>query len=177
MKFKTNEMIKASFFIALGLVIPIMFHHLNMGGQIFLPMHIPVLLCGCILGKKYGAIIGFMTPLLNSMLTGMPPIYPTALSMALELATYGFISGYFYKSKNVNIILSLLIAMLLGRFVSGTANFLLLSMTGKPYAFKMFITASFVTPILGIILQLIFIPTIVKSLDKIQTRNGVTFNG
>lgn len=174
MKFKTNEMIKASLFIALGLVLPFAFHQIGLG-QALLPMHIPVLLCGFILGERYGIIVGLITPFLSSILTGMPPIYPAALSMALELATYGFVSGYLYKKKNANIFLSLIISMLLGRLVSGTTNYLLLSMAGKPYAFKIFITASFITPISGIILQLVLIPVIVKSLYKIQ--KGTTVNG
>lgn len=168
MKIETHEIVKSGFFIALGIIIPLIFHGIGIGGQVFLPMHIPVLLCGFILGGGYGAIVGFITPFLNSALTGMPTIYPIGLSMALELATYGFLSGYLYKKKKMNIFISLIISMLFGRIVSGAANYILLSMQGKPYVFKMFITASFVTPVLGIILQLILIPVIVKLINKAQ---------
>ncbi len=175
MKVKTNEMVKASLFIALGLILPFAFHRIGMGGPIFLPMHIPVLLCGFILGERYGAIVGFITPFLNSVLTGMPPIYPIAVAMALELTAYGFITGYLYKKKNVNLIISLIISMLIGRLISGIANYILLSMAGKPYALKMFITASFVKPIWGIIIQLILIPIVVKTVEKYQKES--TING
>lgn len=175
MKFSTKKMVEASFFLALGLILPMLFHQFGMLGQLLLPMHIPVLLCGFILGKRYGSLVGFITPFLSSVLTGMPPIYPTALAMALELAVYGYAAGYFFKKKNINIILSLVIAMILGRIVSGMANLILFSMAGKPYAFSMFITASFVKPVWGIILQLIAIPTIVTVLEK--AKKGAAVNG
>ena len=175
MKFSTKNMVYAALFLALGLILPIAFHGFGMLGQLLLPMHIPVLLCGFILGKRYGAIVGFLTPLLSSLFTGMPPIYPTAVAMALELAVYGYASGYLYKKKNINIILSLVIAMILGRFVSGVANLILLSMGGKPYAFSMFITASFIKPVWGIVLQLVAIPVIIKALEK--AKKGAAING
>ncbi len=171
MNYKTNQMVQASVFIAFGLIIPYIFHTTGLAGAIFLPMHIPVLLCGFILGERYGTIVGLITPLLNSVLTGMPPIYPTGLSMALELGTYGFASGYTYKNKKYNVILSLIIAMLAGRLVSGIANYLLFFMIGKQYLLPMFLTAAFVKPIWGIIIQLILIPVIVKLIESQRGKN------
>lgn len=167
MKIKTNELVKAALFLALGLILPYVFHITGgMAGQMLLPMHIPVLLCGFVLGERYGLIVGVLTPLLNAVFTGMPPIYPTAVAMMLELGTYGFASGYLYKNKRANVFVSLIIAMLLGRFVSGIANFILLSMAGKSYMFAAFLTSSFVTPIWGIIIQIILIPIIVRAINK-----------
>ncbi|WDU82887.1 ECF transporter S component [Caloramator sp. Dgby_cultured_2] len=94
-------------------------------------MHIPVLLAGFILGSKYGLMIGFICPLLNSVLTGMPPLFPVALGMAFELATYGFISGYLYKDKKANVFVSLVSAMIAGRFILAIANIILLDLAGK----------------------------------------------
>lgn len=166
MKIKTNELVKAAFFLALGLILPYIFHMIGgTAGQILLPMHIPVLLCGFILGERYGLIVGIITPILNSVLTGMPPFFPTAAAMMLELGIYGFVSGHLYKNKKINIFVSLITAMLLGRLISGTANFLLLSMASKSYMFTVFITSSFVTPIWGIIIQIVLIPVIVKAAD------------
>lgn len=169
MKMKTNELVKAGFFLALGLLLPYVFHITGgMGGQVLLPMHIPVLLCGFILGGKYGLIVGVITPFLNSVLTGMPPIYPTAVAMALELGAYGFISGYLYKNKKLNMFVSLTTAMVLGRVISGIANYILLSMVGKKYMLTLFITSSFIRPIWGIILQLILIPVIIKAVNSVN---------
>lgn len=166
MHVKTNDMVKASLFLALGLILPYIFHLTGMAGLVFLPMHIPVLLCGFILGSRYGLIIGFITPILNSVLTGMPPLYPTGVSMALELAIYGLVAGFLYKKKHINIFISLILSMLLGRVVSGVANYIMLTVGGKSFVLKMFLTSAFVTSIAGIVIQLILIPIVVKALEN-----------
>ncbi len=145
-----------------------------MGGPVFLPMHLPVLLCGFIIGPKYGLIVGFITPLLSSLLTGMPPMYPIGLAMTFELAAYGFISGYLYKNRSLSVIPSLISAMLLGRAVSGLVNYLLITSGGNRFIFKMFLTSAFVRSIWGIIIQLILIPIIIKALEKSIGRVGTS---
>lgn len=162
----TKSLVKGSVFLALGLIIPYIFHSTGIPGTIFLPMHIPVLLCGFILGKKYGLLIGAITPFLNSVISGMPPIYPVAISMGFELATYGFLSGYLFKDKEYSIYTSLISAMIVGRFVSGISNYLLLSLGGKPYVLGMFLGGAFIKPIWGILIQLALIPAIVKGLEN-----------
>lgn len=162
----TKSLVKGSVFLALGIIIPYIFHATGIPGTIFLPMHIPVLLCGFILGKKYGLAIGFITPFLNSLISGMPPIYPVAIAMAFELATYGFLAGYLFKEKNYNMYMSLISAMLIGRVVSGISNYLLLTLGGKPYALAMFLGGSFIKPIWGILIQLVLIPVIVNGIEK-----------
>ncbi|MCT4563496.1 MAG: ECF transporter S component [Maledivibacter sp.] len=171
MNYKTKDLIMASFFLALGLIIPYFFHILGMAGIIFLPMHIPVLLCGFILGSRYGLIVGLITPLLSSVLTGMPPVYPVAIAMAFELATYGFISGYLYKYKGLDIIPSLICAMLLGRAVSGIINYILITFGGHKFVLKMFLTSAFVTSIWGILIQLILIPIIIRTIKNTERTN------
>ncbi len=166
MRNNTRKTIISGLFLALALLLPYIFHIIGVSGKIFLPMHIPVLLCGFILGPKYGLIIGIITPILNSLLTGMPPIYPTAISMSLELATYGLVSGFLYKNKKMSSIISLIIAMLLGRGVSGIASYVLISLIGGKYTLNIFMMGAFVTAIWGIIIQLMFIPLIVKILER-----------
>lgn len=171
MQSKTKNVVMSGLFLALGLILPLIFHMAGgMAGQVLLPMHIPVLLCGFLVGGWYGLAVGFITPFLNSLLISMPPIYPTAIAMAFELAAYGAVSGYMYKKKKINVYVSLITAMIIGRLISGAANYILLSMTGKSYMLKVFIASSFVKPIFGIILQLILIPAIIyiyrKTLKK-----------
>ncbi len=162
MNFKTSDLVKASLFLALGLILPFIFHATGLPGQVFLPMHIPVLLCGFILGPQYGVMVGIVTPLLSSLLTGMPPIFPIGIAMIFELGTYGLVGGYFYKNKKVNLYLSLFISMVLGRFISGIIKYILMVGTGKAFVLKGFLIASFVTCIWGIIIQFILIPLIVS---------------
>ena len=125
-------------------------------------MHIPVLLCGFLLGAPYGLLVGFITPLLRSMLFGMPP-FISALTMAFELATYGFISGITYKVTK-HCFGSLCVAMLCGRIVWGIVSLIILGFEAFP--FSVFLAGVFLQAIPGIVLQLILIPILVKFLDK-----------
>lgn len=154
--------------IALGIVLPIAFHTIAGAGQIFLPMHLPIIICGFATGPLYGLLCGIVCPIISSFATGMPPI-AILPGMACELATYGFISGLMYrviktKHSSLNIYMSLIISMLLGRGVSGFINGVILSRNG--YSFAAFIQASFVIALPGIVIQLILIPILVAALIK-----------
>ena len=52
----------AAMFIGIGLVLPFFTGQLRNIGNMLLPMHIPVLLCGLICGWQYGLLIGFLLP-------------------------------------------------------------------------------------------------------------------
>ncbi len=160
----TLKLVLASLFTAIGLLLPTVFHMFSLGGSIFLPMHIPVLLCGLICGWQYGLLVGFIVPLLSSAFTGMPPMFPVAIAMAAELAAYGAVTGLL--SKKFNVFLSLIGAMLAGRAVSGIANAILLGAIGKPFMLSGFLSAAFVTALPGIIIQLVIIPMIMIALSK-----------
>ena len=69
-----KRMTLAAVCVALCVVLPIAFHSIPDAGSVFLPMHIPVLICGMICGWPYGLLCGFMGPFLSSVLTGMPPV-------------------------------------------------------------------------------------------------------
>ena len=68
-----KKMVITAVFSALCVVLPMIFHAFPNGGNIFLPMHIPVLLCGLMCGWPFGFICGVLGPVLSSLLTGMPP--------------------------------------------------------------------------------------------------------
>ena len=95
----TLRLVLAALFTALGILLPMVLHPFGISGQVFLPMHVPVLLCGLITGSAYGALTGFIVPLLSGALTGMPSIWPVGVSMALELAAYGFLQGFCTKGS------------------------------------------------------------------------------
>ncbi len=165
-KTTTLHLVLAAMFIALGILLPIILSPIPQVGQVILPMHIPILLCGFILGKEYGALVGFVVPLLASAFTGKPPLFPVAISMAFELATYGFVAGLLYKNFKLNVFISLIGAMLAGRVVMGIANVILLGFAGNSYSFSGFIAGAFVTAWPGIVIQLILIPIILLGLEK-----------
>lgn len=170
---KTKDLVWVALFLAIGIVIPYIFHITSLPGQIFLPMHIPVLLCGVILGKRYGLILGLLLPFVNSVLLGMPPIFPTGISMAFELATYGVLTGLLYKDKKCNIFIALIGAMIAGRIVSGIANYILLTVGRDGFVFTAFLATTFVKAIPGIIIQLILIPVVLKAVENVKKGQAV----
>ena len=164
----TKKLVFAGLCVALGVALPIAFHSIPNAGNIFLPMHIPVLLCGMICGPVYGLACGALAPLLSSLFTGMPPAAMLP-GMLCELAVYGLVSGLLIKtvksgSRITNIYISLIGAMIAGRIVAGALNALIFR--AGAYSLEMWITASFVTAIPGIIAQLALIPLIVLALER-----------
>lgn len=153
--------------IALCVVLPMAFHTIPNAGSIFLPMHIPVLLCGLVCGWGYGGLCGLLGPLLSSLLTSMPPaaVLP---GMMVECCVYGLASGlmlqYVRTGKlGLDLYLSLVTAMLLGRVLSGIAKALIFTPGLSVAAWA---AASFVTALPGIVIQLVLIPTIILALTK-----------
>lgn len=160
----------SAMFLGLALVLPLLTGQIQVIGKMLLPMHLPVLLCGLICGWQYGAVIGFVTPIMRSLIFGMPPLYPTALAMAFELAAYGFFVGFLFSHAKWQCIKSLyrclLIAMVAGRAVSGLANIILLGIKDNSYTLSAFIAAHFTYAIPGIILQLTLIPAVMLLLNR-----------
>lgn len=158
----TRRLTYAGLFLALSVLLPTIFHLTGTAGSVFLPMHIPVILCGMICGKKYGLIIGAIAPLLNTLILGMPVIYPIGIGMVFELAAYGFFAGFIYE-KSKRIFPSLLGAMLLGRIVRIIVTYLITVPFGTAFFFKGLLIALFVTSIWGIVIQIVLIPLVVAA--------------
>ena len=136
-------------------------------------MHIPVLICGFVCGWEYALIVGFVTPLLRSVTFGMPPLFPSAVAMAFELAAYGAFCGILYHllpKKNSSVYISLIGAMILGRIVWGIVNIPIYGIAGKAYSWQVFIAGALLNSIPGIILQIVLIPLIIISLTKARVR-------
>lgn len=154
--------------IALCVVLPQAFHAIPNAGSIYCPMHIPVLLCGLICGWQYGLLCGIAGPLVSALITGMPPaaVLP---GMLVECAAYGALTGLMMQlvhTKKVypDLYISLLVAMLGGRIISGIAKALIFS--AGSYSMTAWVTGSFVTSLPGIIVHLVLIPSIVYALMK-----------
>lgn len=174
---QTRQMVHAALLLAMGLTLPIAFHSFGMGGPIFLPMHIPVLLGGFILSPFLALLIGALTPILSSILTSMPPIYPTGIQMMCELAVYAFVISYLYQRNKLPLMFTLIIGMLMGRITSGIASYFLLTyFLVKTFSLQTFITATFITGLPGIIIQLVTIPALVKLLQKKHSVERLQFN-
>ena len=170
-----RRLIYAAFFMALGLVLPFLTGQIPEIGKLLSPMHIPILLCGFVCGWRYGGVVGFITPLLRSVLFGIPVLYPNAIGMAFELMTYGIVAGALYsmcrKKDILRVYLCLIVAMFTGRLVWGVASLILYGVAGNSFTWSMFITGAFLGAIPGIILHLIIIPPIVLSVERYRRRS------
>lgn len=159
----------SALFLALCLVLPFLTGQIPQIGQMLSPMHIPVLLCGFVCGWGWGLAVGFIAPLLRSVLFGMPALYPTAVAMAFELAAYGALAGILYKTfpkKIPYIYLTLILSMIGGRIVWGIVDFIILSIGGSQLTMEMFLSAVVLKSVPGIILHIVLIPLIVIALQK-----------
>ena len=114
----------------------------------------------------------------------MPPIYPTATSMAFELAAYGFASGLLfklaYKMFNgndkkliISIYVVLIIALIFGRLVYGLTMFVLTFITPDKVNLNgmIYISSTILYAWPGIILQIVLIPAIIIALYKAKLLN------
>lgn len=162
----------SAMFLALAFVMPFLTGQIPQIGSMLCPMHIPVLLCGFFCGAPWGLAVGFVAPILRSFVLGMPPMFPTAICMAFELATYGFVAGLLHnklpKTKGY-VYVSLLIAMIIGRLVWGLAMLACMGFDASKFGFAAFVSGAITTAIPGIILQIALIPILV-----IILRNSVT---
>lgn len=166
---KTHKMTVSAMLFALGLVLPFLTGQIPQIGQMLCPMHIPVFLCGLICGWSWGAVVGFLLPLVRSVLFGMPVIFPNGIAMAFELATYGLVAGLVYFRKGYfclrSCYVALISAMIAGRVVWGLARCVLLGFGGT-FTWKMFVAGALLNAILGIILHLILVPGVMLALGR-----------
>ncbi len=169
-KIELKNVVFSAMLLTVGLVLPFLTGQIQQIGNMLLPMHFPVILCGLICGWKYGLCIGFIMPLLRSAIFGMPVMYPSAIAMAFELAAYGFFAGFFFSRAKWQCIKSLyrclIVSMLLGRAVWGVAMTVILGLGADGFTLTAFLSGAFFNAIPGIIAQLVLIPAIMLALDK-----------
>lgn len=161
----------SAMFLALAFVMPFLTGQIPQIGSMLCPMHIPVLLCGFFCGAPWGLVVGFVAPILRSFTLGMPPMFPTAFCMAFELATYGFIAGWLHNkwaNKKVNVYVSLLGAMVIGRLVWGVVMFCCMGFDVSKFGFSAFLAGAVLNAVPGIIVQIVLIPVLVITLEKIK---------
>lgn len=167
--FQVRKMTYAALYLAIAMVLPFVTGQIPEIGAMLCPMHIPALLCGFMCGWPWGCAVGFIAPLLRSVLFGMPALFPTAVAMAFELAAYGGFAGLLYRllpRRNWTVYPVLVIAMVLGRLVWGAAHLVIAGMTGSPFTVALFLAGAVTNALPGIILQLVLIPLLVIAMEK-----------
>lgn len=167
---QVKQLTLSAFFLALGLVLPFAFHSFGpQAGTVFLPMHIPVLLCGFVCARLWRS--GW-----HADTAAVECINRHAAAHAdRNCHVFGAVDVWLFErmdDKKLPLYPSLIITMLAGRAVSGLANLVLLSMAHKAYTVQIFLTATFVTAIPGIVLQLVMIPLLVSVVKKLEVRKA-----
>ena len=172
---QVRKLTYAALFLALAMVLPFVTGQIPEIGSMLCPMHIPALLCGFMCGWPWGLAVGFIAPLLRSVIFGMPAMFPGAVAMAFELAVYGGTAGLLYRMlprKKWIIYIVLIVSMIAGRVVWGIVRMILAGLSGGSFTWALFIASAVTNAIPGIIMHLVLIPLLVIVMD----RAGLTLN-
>lgn len=155
---KTQNITLSALFMAIGVLLPILFHAVGLGSM-FLPMFWPVAASGFFLPVPYATAVGALTPVLSTLITGMPPP-PTLYRMIFELASLATITSLLYRKTCYGtfwlLLGGLLTAMVVGLFGSAAIAPLL----GLPPEF--YAIVSLIKSIPGMIVLLSLVPLILK---------------
>ena len=153
--------------VSLAVALPQLFHLVGgwLGvqtalGEIFLPMHLPVMLAGFFGGPIAGLVVGLASPLISHGLTGMPLAVMLPFMM-VELAGYGVCAGLLRRHK-MPTVCKVLIAQVAGRGLRALALVVAhygLDVKAPPLSI---IWTSISLGLVGIVLQLVLIPLLMK---------------
>ena len=166
---RIRKLVYTALYLAIAMVLPFLTGQIPQIGAMLSPMHIPVLLCGFMCGWPWGLVVGFIAPLLRSVLFGMPALFPAAVAMAFELAVYGGMSGLLYRllpRKPWAVYAALIIAMIAGRVVWGAVRLVLAGLSGTSFTWALFIAGALTNAVPGIILHLVLIPVLVIAMER-----------
>ena len=155
-------------FLALGLLLPQLFHFMPIPdvGRVMLPMHIPAILAGYLLGSRSGMIVGFLSPVMSCMLFQMPAMLTMPI-MAVEIMCYGLVAGIAGK-KIKSTYLGLILVMICGRIASGLMYVVMINLFGVAGLNMQMFFLSISAGVPGMILQLLVIPPMIKLLRKVN---------
>lgn len=161
---KVNRLTLAGLFLALCVLVPILFHSFGLGSA-FLPLLFPIALGAFFLPIQYAILVGILGPLISALLTGMPPLAPPiAQVMMAEGAVLGGITAFLNRRFRLGIFLSLLAGVMLSRGVLLGFFLVLVPILGLPPG--PFSVAAVISGFPGVLLQLILIPIIVQRLTR-----------
>lgn len=162
--------------IILAVVLPQLVHLAAgpSGGMTWLPMYLPVLLGGCLLGTWWGIGVGILSPLVSFVITSaMGSAMPAAARlpfMMAELAVFAAVSGLFSAKISENGWMAFPAVLLAA--VSGRAVFLLLTAIFQSVApFTVSVVWSQIqSGFIGLILQAVLVPLMVMGIRALMRR-------
>lgn len=180
---KTKTKITIKSIIAVGLValsvaLPQLVHLVAgaQGGMTWLPMYLPVLIGGCLLGARWGLAIGICSPIISFILTSISgsamPTLERLPFMIFELAVFSLISGAFSKKIAENKWIAfpaVLFAQIGGRIsffasVAISQNLVSFNFTTIWYQIQ--------SGFIGVIIQALIVPLIIIALSKFNRKNN-----
>lgn len=163
--------------VALAVVLPQLVHLIagQHGGVQWLPMYLPVLLGGCLLGWAWGLGIGVASPIVSFLITSafgnsMPALARLPFMVA-ELAVFAAVSGLFSKRIAENgwmAFPAVLLAQVSGRAVFMLSVIVFQSIT--PFTPSV-IWSQIQTGLLGMVLQAVIVPFIVMGLRQLLNKD------
>lgn len=164
--------------VALAVVLPQLVHVAlgQPGGVQWLPMYLPVLIGGCLLGAKWGLAVGVLSPLVSFAITtaagnAMPAAARLPFMMA-ELAVFAVVSGLFTKKIAENglwAFAAVISAQLAGRAVF--MGLVALTQSVTPFTPAM-IWSQIQTGFIGLAVQAVLVPGVIILLRKLMLKDG-----
>jgi hypothetical protein len=167
--------------LALGVVLPLVFHAFPLGGRIFLPMHIPTFVAGLVLGPTAGVVVGAGSPIVSALATGRPTVL-YMVPMVFELATYGLVSGLLRRRFGAilarrtrgsegwaAVTLALVCAMVAGRAVWLAVIVWLAPVVGLSARTVAAGLAALGAGWIGMAIQIVLIPPVVRGIERLRT--------
>ena len=133
-------------------------------GDVFLPMHLPIILVGFLAGPYAGAISGFLSPVVSFSLSGMPNIIILPFMM-IELFAYGLSAGLL-KNKKIPIVAKVFVSQISGRIAFLLSIFISINYLGNANLNLTNILNSLRAGIFGIVIQLILFPLIIYRIEN-----------
>ncbi len=165
----TRHITLSAFFIALGLVLPAVFHMIGIGST-FLPMFWPVAMAAFMVPWPFALAVAIGTPMLSSLLTGMPPVSPPILHMMVaELAVLALGIALFPSSRLRSPLWALSAGILASRLTGFFAALLLARLLGLPPTWSA--AAMMIKGLPGVAVMLVLIPLLVKRLQPLTGRS------
>ncbi|MCD6360446.1 MAG: ECF transporter S component [Armatimonadetes bacterium] len=163
-------------FMALGVVVPIIFHALGGGhlGAVFLPMYAPVLACAMLVSPGVGLLVGLLTPALSSALTGMPPVLPVLPLIMAELGLMALVAGLLRRKLGLHVVPALIVTLVLGRVVTGLTVVVMIHLLPAALVASLppimhnpltYVAAATVKALPGLALNLLIVPAVVLAVE------------
>ena len=164
--------------IALAVILPQIVHLAlgQPGGVQLLPMYLPVLIGGCLLGWKWAILVGALSPVVSFAVTSLfgeaMPALPRLPFMVVELVVFAVVSGLFSKKIYENgwwAFPAVILSQLAGRAVFLGLVAIFQSVT--PFTAEM-IWSQILQGRVGLLIQAISVPLLIIGIRAILLKNN-----